>query len=62
MMSGLVQICIYKRRPSLLNEFARTLDDTNKANLSFWAVSRAFGTYVSYVSILILFIGFMIGV
>lgn len=33
-----------------------------KANLCYWNISRAFGVYVSYFSILALIIGALIGV
>jgi hypothetical protein len=62
MISGLVQVRIFGRRKSLLKEFAKAVDNMSRANICYWICNRAFGTYVSYFSIFILMIGYIIGV
>ena len=62
MISGLVQVRIFGRRTSLLQDFTKAVNNMARANLCYWNCSRGFGAYVSYFSIIILIIGYMIGV
>lgn len=62
MLSSLTQISIFGVRRTRLNQFASAADLSTKTNISFNVVSRGFGVYISYVSSLILVIGFFIGV
>jgi ATP-binding cassette subfamily C (CFTR/MRP) protein 4 len=62
MLSILTQIATFATRRQRLEKFARAADLSTKTNISFNVVSRGFGVYVSYVSSLILIIGFFIGV
>ena len=62
MISGLVQVRIFGRRTSLLNDFTKAANSLTRASLSYWNCSRGFGAYVSYFSIIVLIIGYMIGV
>lgn len=40
----------------------RAVNDSMKANNSFWFASRVFGVYISYVSLIIAAAGFFIGI
>lgn len=62
MISGLVQVRIFGRRRSLLKDFADAVNSMTRASLCYWNCSRGFGAYVSYFSIIVLIIGYMIGV
>lgn len=62
MITGLVQIRIFGRRMTLLKEFSKAVNNMTRSNLCYWICSRAFGTYVSFFSIFILIIGYMLGV
>jgi len=62
MISGLVQIRIFGRRTSLLRDFTKAVNNMTRASLCYWNCSRGFGAYVSYFSIIVLIIGYMIGV
>ena len=62
MISGLIQIRIFGRRQSLLQDFTKTVNNMTRANLCYWNCSRGFGAYVSYFSIIVLIIGYIIGI
>ena len=62
MLSGLIQIKIFKRRKSLLIKFANLCNSSLRGNLSFWGSTRVFGAYISYFGLLVLIIGMMIGI
>lgn len=62
MISGLVQIKIYNRRYQLLQEFAQRINNSLRANICFWNLSRAFGSNINYVSVIIMWIGWIIGI
>lgn len=62
MITALTQINVFGTRKIRLKEFAMAANLSTKSNISFNIVSRGFGAYVSYVSSLILVIGFFIGV
>lgn len=62
MLSTLTQISTFGIRKKKLDQFARAADESTKTNISFNVVSRGFGVYVSYVSSLILVVGFFIGI
>ena len=62
MLSTLTQISTFGIRKKRLDQFAHAADLSTKTNVSFNVVSRGFGVYVSYVSSLILVIGFFIGI
>ena len=61
-ISGLVQIRLFHRRKSLLQEFASKVNDSFKSSINFLVCSRAFGVYVSYFSLVILMIGLIMGI
>ena len=62
MISGLVQIRIFGRRTNLLKDFSDAVNSMTRANLLYWNLSRGFGAYVSYFSIIVLIVGFIIGI
>ena len=62
MVSGLIQIKIFNRRFNLLKDFTALVDHSLRATLSFWFCSRAFGVYISYFSLLVTIIGFIMGI
>jgi ATP-binding cassette, subfamily C (CFTR/MRP), member 4 len=62
MLAVLTQIAAFGTRRPRLERFARAADLSTKTNISFNVVSRGFGVYISYVSSMILIIGFFIGV
>lgn len=62
MVSGLIQIRIFNRRSYLLNEFAKKVNQSLQGTICFWNCSRGFGTNLSYFSIFIIWIGWIIGV
>jgi uncharacterized membrane protein len=61
-MNGLVQINIYNRRKDYINQFSNTINKSTKASITFDVVSRGFGFYQTVIALLLMFIGFMIGV
>ena len=60
MVTGLIQIKIFKRRMVLLKNFAYKVNESLKANLSFWILSRAFGAFVNYFAVIIMTVGWII--
>lgn len=62
MISGLVQIKIFGRRFFLLQEFSDKINHSFRGNICFWNLSRAFGANINYFSILIMWIGWIIGI
>ena len=61
-LSGLIQIRVFKRRRSILHEFTKTVNDSCRATLNFWHTTRVFGVYSSYISMLVLIAGFVLGI
>ena len=61
-VSGLIQIRIFKRRFKLLKDFTALVDNLSRGNLTSWFTSRAFSVNVTYVSIIILTIGEIMGI
>lgn len=62
MISSLIQIRIFKRRFYLLNQFAKKINESFRGNICFWNLSRAFGANICYFSIMIVCIGWTIGI
>ena len=62
MISGLIQIRVFKQRGRLLAEFAHKVNESLRANLCFWILSRAFGAFVNYLAIIVMTVGWMIGI
>lgn len=62
MVTGLVQIRIFNRRFALLKDFANKVNDSLRATLSFWILSRAFGVFINYFAIVIMVAGWLIGI
>ena len=62
MLSGLVQIQIFKRRRGLLKDFSERANQSLRANLCFWMTSRAFLVFANYVSAITMAVGWIIGV
>lgn len=62
MISGLIPIRIYNRRLALLKEFAIKLNEACRGNICFWNLSRAFGANLNYASIIVIIIGWIIGI
>ena len=61
-VSALIQIRLFNRRKGLLQEFSHFVDQSYRATVNFWICSRAFAICISFVSGLVLLIGFVIGV
>ena len=61
-VSGLVQIKVFNRRKSLLQEFNGIVNDSYRSTINFWICSRTLGVYGSYISLFILIIGFVLGI
>ena len=61
-ISGLVQIKIFGRRKTLLEDFTTVVNNSYRSTINFWTTTRVFGVYSSYISLIILIIGFMLGV
>ena len=59
---SLTQIRIYGRRLSLLKEFVEAISNTLKINIQFWNVNRVYAVYISYFSVLIIIVGFLLGI
>lgn len=45
-----------------MTELAKRLNESFKANISFWNISRAFGVYINYLTSVFLIIGWIIGI
>ena len=60
--SSLAQIRIFNYRGNMLRQFSKIVNNMSRANLAYWNCSRAFGANVCYFSILILIMGYVIGV
>lgn len=61
MISGLIQIRIFNRRSTMIKEFAMRINSSLRGNIAFWNLSRAFGANLNYFSIIIMWIGWIIG-
>lgn len=62
MISGLIQIKIFNRRPYFLAEFAKKINESLRANLCLWSLSRGFAANISYVSVITIWLGWVMGV
>lgn len=62
MVLGLIQIRIFKRRASLLKEFSQKINQSLRCNFSNLSLNRGFSVVLSYFSILMLWIGIIIGI
>lgn len=62
MISGLIQIRIFKRRFALMTQFADKLNQSFRANLCYWSLLRAFGANGNYFTVIIIWIGWIIGI
>ena len=62
MLAGLVQIKIFKRRRDMLIKYSKKLNQSLRANLCFWIISRSFMAYVNYFGAIIMTAGWIIGV
>ena len=45
-----------------MQEFTKIVNDSYRATMNFWHTTRAFGVYITYISVLILMTGFILGV
>ena len=61
-LTALVQIRIYERRFKLIKDFGQKLNESLKANLCFWNLSRAFAINTNTFSVLMMCIGCIIGI
>ena len=61
-ISGLIQLKIFNQRFHFLSQFSKKLNESFKANIAFWNISRAFGANISYFSTLVMIIGWIIGI
>ena len=61
-ISGLIQIRVFSRRRSILQEFTKTVNDSYRATVNFWSTTRALGVYISYISMLVMIVGFVLGI
>ena len=62
MITGLIQIRVFRQRARLLAEFAHQINQSLRANLCFWILSRAFGAFVNFFAIIIMTVGWIIGI
>lgn len=62
MITSLVQIRVFERRLYLLKEFVKKANSSFSCNICYWTVSRAFGANINYVSMLLMWIGLLIGI
>ena len=62
MVTGPIQIKIFKGRMALHKDFAYRVNESFRANLSFWILSRAFGAFVNYFAVIIMTAGWIIGI
>jgi len=62
MILGLVQIRIFDRKTSLLKSFTNAVNKMTRAGLCYNNCSKGFGAGVSYFSIAVLIVGFIIGI
>jgi ABC-type multidrug transport system fused ATPase/permease subunit len=62
MISSLTQIRIFNRRMSLMKDFSRLIDKLFAGDMGFWLLSRAFGAYISYITIIVMIIAYIIGI
>ena len=62
MLGSLTQIKVFERRLTLLREFVERVNNSMKGNVTFWEVNRVFSVYISYFSILVILVGFIIGI
>lgn len=60
--NGIVQIRIYNMRRQMNIKMEKAVNDSMRANNSFWFSSRIFGAYISYVSMIISAAGIYIGI
>ena len=61
MLTGLIQIRIFRRRYSLLLEFAKILNQSFQVNICYWSLLRVFGVWINYFTVIIMWIGWIIG-
>jgi hypothetical protein len=61
MINGLIQIKIFNQRFFLLNEFAKKLNNSFRANITNCNLSRAFDVCTNYTTSLLIWIGWIIG-
>ena len=62
MVAGLIQIRILNRRLELLQRFAVRLNHSLRSGISFWNLERAFGGNLNLIAILVMTVGWVIGV
>ena len=62
MITGLIQIRIFGRRYDLLNQFSKVINASCRGTITFWNLSRAFGANVVYVSLIVMWLGWIFGI
>ena len=62
MITGLIQIRVFGRRYDLLNQFSKVINASCRGTIAFWNLSRAFGANVVYVSLIVMWIGWICGI
>lgn len=60
--AGATQIRIYAQSHRMNDKMSNCINRSIRANHSFWFASRIFGSWTSYISVLICGIGFFVGV
>ncbi len=61
-LSGLIGIRIYNRRLGLLKQFSKKINNSLRGNLCFWSLSRVFSAFINIPTIIIMGIGWVIGI
>ena len=61
-VAGLIQIRIFKRRFRLLRDFTVLIDRLSRGTYTYWNSQRAFAVNVAYLSLIVLIIGFIMGI
>lgn len=60
--NGIVQIRIYNQREQMSLKMQKAINESMRANNSFWFSSRTFGIYISYSSLIAAAIGIFVGI
>ena len=60
--NGIVQIRIYNMRKQMNRKMIKAVNDSMRANNSYWFASRVFGAYISYASLIVAGIGIFVGI
>lgn len=62
MTNGLIQIKNFGKRFTFLSEFAQKLNNSSRVNICNWNLSRGYVVNLNYINILLMLIGWFVGI